>query len=93
MTTPTVAPPPEAFNFAQYLMDCNAMRPAKAAFVDDQGSLSVCDLGNAQQGFRDTGDQGVRGVRCAPDPIQYAFVDADGTLQVRRLVGRAEAMA
>lgn len=28
------------FNFAQYLMDCNAQRPEKAAFVDDLGSLS-----------------------------------------------------
>jgi benzoate-CoA ligase len=44
MTTPTVAPPPEAFNFAQHLIDCNATRPAKAAFVDDQGSLSYGEL-------------------------------------------------
>jgi benzoate-CoA ligase len=28
------------FNFAQYLMDCNAQRPDKLAFVDDLGSLS-----------------------------------------------------
>jgi benzoate-CoA ligase len=44
MTTPTVTPPPEAFNFAQHLIDCNATRPAKAAFVDDQGSLSYGEL-------------------------------------------------
>ena len=28
------------FNFAQYLLDCNAQRPDKLAFVDDRGSLS-----------------------------------------------------
>ena len=44
MTTPTVAPPPEAFNFAQHLMEANGTRPAKAAFVDDLGSLSYGDL-------------------------------------------------
>jgi len=44
MTTTTVAPPPEAFNFAQHLIECNAARPAKAAFIDDNGTLSYGDL-------------------------------------------------
>jgi benzoate-CoA ligase len=39
-----VAPPPEAFNFAAHLLAVNAGRPAKAAFVDDQGSLSYGQL-------------------------------------------------
>jgi len=35
-----VAPPPEVFNFAQHLLAANTSRPAKAAFVDDLGTLS-----------------------------------------------------
>jgi len=38
--TKTMAPSSTHFNFAQYLMDCNAQRPDKLAFVDDLGSLS-----------------------------------------------------
>ena len=39
-----VSAPGERFNFAQHLIDCNAGRPDKAAFVDDQGSLSYGEL-------------------------------------------------
>jgi len=35
-----VAPPGDRFNFAQHLVTVNAGRPQKAAFVDDQGTLS-----------------------------------------------------
>jgi benzoate-CoA ligase len=35
-----VASPPETFNFAQHLLQVNAQRPTKAAFIDDQGTLS-----------------------------------------------------
>ncbi|MFY8085340.1 MAG: benzoate-CoA ligase family protein, partial [Rubrivivax sp.] len=37
---PAVAAPPTQFNFAQHLLEVNAGRADKAAFVDDQGSLS-----------------------------------------------------
>ena len=45
MTTPTSTPtpvgvPPEQFNIAAHLMAVNAGRPAKAAFIDEQGALS-----------------------------------------------------
>ena len=39
-----VEPPPETFNFAQHLLAVNAGRAAKAAFVDDLGTLSYGDL-------------------------------------------------
>ena len=42
-TTP-VAPPGARFNFAQHLIGRNLARPAKAAYIDDQGSLSYGDL-------------------------------------------------
>ena len=35
-----VAPPGERFNIAQHLLELNAQRAQKAAFVDDRGSLS-----------------------------------------------------
>ena len=41
---PEVASLPARFNFAQHLLDANAARPAKAAFVDDAGSLSYGEL-------------------------------------------------
>ncbi|CAD5366006.1 Benzoate--CoA ligase [Rubrivivax sp. A210] len=48
MTDPTlsaeVSAPPERFNFAQHLLARNAGRAAKAAFIDDQGSLSYGEL-------------------------------------------------
>jgi len=39
-----VAPPPESFNFAAHLLALNAGRAAKAAFVDDLGTLSYGQL-------------------------------------------------
>ena len=39
-----VRAPGEIFNFAQHLLDANAGRPDKAAFVDDHGSLSYGEL-------------------------------------------------
>ena len=46
MTTPQTEPiaPGDRFNFAAHLMAANAGRPDKAAFVDDQGSLSYWEL-------------------------------------------------
>lgn len=45
MTLPVHAsPPPERFNIAAHLLAANAGRPAKAAFVDDRGSLSFAQL-------------------------------------------------
>ncbi len=40
MTSPQVPAPGALFNFAQHLLERNAGRAAKAAFIDDQGSLS-----------------------------------------------------
>ncbi len=39
-----VAPLGETFNFAQHLLDANAARPDKTAFIDDHGSLSYGNL-------------------------------------------------
>jgi benzoate-CoA ligase len=39
-----VPAPGPAFNFAQYLMDCNANRGAKLAVVDDNGTLTYDQL-------------------------------------------------
>ena len=36
--------PPEQFNFAQHLITRNLCRPEKAAYIDDQGSLSYGEL-------------------------------------------------
>ena len=45
MSTPIPAPAPgERFNFAHYLLACNAAHPDKAAFIDDQASLSYGEL-------------------------------------------------
>ena len=41
---PEVAAPPERFNFAQHLLERNAGRPGKLAFVDDAGSLTYGEL-------------------------------------------------
>ena len=44
-TTVTDVPAPGAiFNFAQHLLALNEQRPTKAAFIDDQGSLSYAEL-------------------------------------------------
>lgn len=42
MSTP--APLPERFNFAEYLLNQNAGRAGKAAFIDEQGTLSYGQL-------------------------------------------------
>jgi benzoate-CoA ligase len=42
-STTTVAPG-ACFNFAQHLIDLNSERASKAAYIDDQGSLSYGDL-------------------------------------------------
>jgi benzoate-CoA ligase len=45
MTHPTsLQPLPERFNFAQHLLACNVQRAAKAAFIDDHGTLSFGQL-------------------------------------------------
>ena len=44
IATHNVAPPGAQFNFAQHLIDCNLQRPSKAAYIDDQCSLSFGDL-------------------------------------------------
>lgn len=49
MTTPSsaaprIAEPGAAFNFSQHLIDCNAARPAKAACIDDAGTLRYGEL-------------------------------------------------
>ena len=45
MSHPTdIAPLGETFNFAQHLLDANAARPDKTAFIDDHGSLSYGEL-------------------------------------------------
>ncbi|MFG5409571.1 benzoate-CoA ligase family protein [Piscinibacter sakaiensis] len=41
---PTVAPLPARFNFAQHLIDANAGRPDKLAYVDELGSLRYGEL-------------------------------------------------
>ena len=56
---PTVAPPGEAFNFAQHLLGCNTGRPGKAAFIDDHGPLTYGQLDDKVRrlaaGLRDLG--------------------------------------
>ena len=46
--TPTaaaaVAPRPERFNVARHLLECNAARHDRAAFVDDAGTLTYGEL-------------------------------------------------
>ena len=44
MSTTSVPPPGEQFNFTQHLLDANQGRAAKAAFVDDLGSLTYGQL-------------------------------------------------
>ena len=39
-----VAQPADRFNFAAHLLAANTGRPDKAAFVDDQGTLSYREL-------------------------------------------------
>ena len=42
--TPSVAPPPEQFNFAQFLLERNAAHGERPAFIDDAGTLTYGDL-------------------------------------------------
>ena len=52
MPTPVTAePPPAAFNFAAHLLALNASRAAKAAYVDDGGTLSYGDLATRVRRF------------------------------------------
>ena len=44
---PALAPPGDKFNFAQHLLQCNAARAAKAAYIDDAGTLSYGALDQA----------------------------------------------
>ena len=49
MNTPTapianVAPPGPSFNLAQHLIERNAGRGSKTAYIDDQGTLSYGEL-------------------------------------------------
>jgi benzoate-CoA ligase len=45
MSTETQVPPPPArFNFAQHLLERNAGRQAKTAYIDDEGTLSYGEL-------------------------------------------------
>src|SRR5262245_15594306 len=39
-TAGSVAPPPKQFNFAQHVIELNAGRTAKIAYIDDQSELS-----------------------------------------------------
>jgi benzoate-CoA ligase len=41
---PHVQAPGASFNFAQHLIERNAKRPSKIAYIDDQGSVSYGDL-------------------------------------------------
>jgi benzoate-CoA ligase len=43
-TTQDVSAPPEQFNFAQFLLERNADRADRPAFIDDQGTLTYGDL-------------------------------------------------
>jgi len=38
--SPSVPAPPEMFNFARHLLEANAGRPDKIAFIDDAGALT-----------------------------------------------------
>ena len=41
---PYLSPPGKHFNFAQHLIECNAPRPAKIAYIDDVESVSYAEL-------------------------------------------------
>ncbi len=43
-TDTELAAPPTRFNFAQHLIECNALRPNKLAFIDDQGRLTFGEV-------------------------------------------------
>ena len=53
-TAPASAPPQAPgmnFNFARHLFERNAVRPAKAAYVDDHGTLTYADLADRSRRF------------------------------------------
>lgn len=45
------APPPERFNFAAHLIDRNAKRADKVAYIDDQGSMTYGELADRVRCF------------------------------------------
>jgi len=47
MDPSAVPAPPDAFNFARHLLDANAGRAMKAAFIDDAGALTYGSLTSA----------------------------------------------
>ena len=54
MTAPTQrsnTPPPERFNFAAHLIERNAMRSNKMAYIDDQGSMTYGELADQVRRF------------------------------------------
>jgi benzoate-CoA ligase len=58
---PKVAPPADAFNFAQHLIDANRVRPQKIAYIDDEGSLTYAELADCVQ--RAAAGLGALGIR------------------------------
>ncbi len=50
-STTHAQPPAERFNLAQHLIDRNRDRPAKDAYIDDQGSLSFGELARRIRAF------------------------------------------
>src|SRR4051812_46077009 len=48
-TDHSIAAPPERFNFARHLIDLNAGRAAKTAYIDDKGTLT---FGGLAEGIR-----------------------------------------
>jgi benzoate-CoA ligase len=59
MSAAAAPAPPERFNFARYLLDANAGRPDKVAFIDDAGALTYGALavraGRLAAALRDAG--------------------------------------
>ena len=51
MNVSSVEPPPEAFNFAAHLLEANAGRPDKTAFIDDLGALTYGELDDRARRF------------------------------------------
>jgi benzoate-CoA ligase len=45
------SPPPERFNFAQHLLDANAQRAGKVAYIDDTSRLTYGDLADGVRRF------------------------------------------
>src|SRR5579872_7090550 len=51
MTASSVEPPPETFNFAAHLLEANAGRPDKPAFIDDLGAVTYGRLDDRARRF------------------------------------------